>query len=62
MFKIVYWRYGKRIEEEHSTLQEAHRRFNNISDYELGFPECILDENNKIIRTNRLIDGVKLNG
>lgn len=57
MYKVVYWRHGKKIEEEHNTIQEAHRNFNFISDYEIGFPECILDEQNKIVRSNVLREG-----
>jgi hypothetical protein len=53
MFKVVFWRHGKRIVEEYGDIAEAHRQFNFIGEYELGFSECILDQNDKIIRDGK---------
>jgi hypothetical protein len=53
MYKVVLWRYGTRIIEEYKTRAEANREFNFTSEYEIGFPECILDQNNMIIRDGK---------
>jgi hypothetical protein len=37
MFKVVFWRYGKRMIEEYKTRAEANKEFNFISEYEIGF-------------------------
>ena len=56
VYTIVFDRYGKVEFEEVETRAEANRQFNFISEYGIGFPEFILDENNVIIR-----DGVQNN-
>lgn len=53
MFKIVFWRYGHRMVEEFETRAEANKQFNFIGEYELGFSECILDQDNRIIRDGK---------
>lgn len=60
LYKVVYWRYGKREIEECETLSEANRQFNYIGEYEIGFAECILDENNIILRDGKeYVIGIK---
>lgn len=54
MYKVVYYRYGKRKIEEYPTLEEAHRQFNFIGYFGNGFSEYILDENNIIVRDGKI--------
>ena len=54
MYKIIYWRYGHKTEECYSTIEESHKHYNFISDYEIGYPECIVDESNVVVRSNNL--------
>lgn len=49
MFKLFYHRYGKINLSECQTREEAYREANYITDYEVGFVDCITDENNVII-------------
>jgi hypothetical protein len=53
MYKLILWRYGTRIIEEYETRAEANKQFNLTGEYELGFSECILDHNNRIIRDGK---------
>jgi hypothetical protein len=54
LYKVVFWRHGQQMIEEYETRADANRGFNFISEYEVGFSDCILDQDNKIIR-----DGMK---
>lgn len=53
MFKVVFFRYGKRCITENETIDQAHKEFNSIREFEVGFPDCILDENNIIVRDGK---------
>ncbi len=53
MFKVVYFRYGKRYISEKETIQAANEEFELIREYEVGFPDCILDQNNVIVRDGK---------
>ncbi|AYD80910.1 hypothetical protein PPK13_gp08 [Bacillus phage Ray17] len=49
MFKIFYHRYGKINLSECQTKGEAYREANYITNYGLGFVDCITDENNVVV-------------
>ena len=53
MYKLVFWRYRKRIVEEFDTRAEANKQFNFVGEHEIGFAECILDQDDKIIRDGK---------
>lgn len=53
MYKVIYWRFGRRYMTEYSTRSEANKQFNLITEHEIGFPECILDENDVILRDGK---------
>lgn len=53
MYKVVFWRYGKREIEEFTTRAETNKEFNFIGEYEIGFSDCILDDQNRIIRDGK---------
>lgn len=53
MYKLIFWRYGKREVEEIKTLAEANRQFNYIGEFDIGFSDCIVDENNIIVRDGK---------
>ena len=50
MYTVVFHRYGEVLFEKAETKAEAHEEFDFINDFEIGFPEFILNESNVIIR------------